>query len=636
MLMLRLLLTALAIVIKINTVISLRNETVVDPSISWFLKYTPLVDLTDIPEINAQCRNDFQTFLIAMENLELWALKMHDATAKIPSGIFNGNMNQYGDYDQCLNTVSRSESFQGKYCIAYLQPRSKSGAMRDLLKLVQSHEFFKSNFNDCGHRTPRFSHINWAVCIPSSCSHEDLEHGIKAFLRKYSEKSDIIIDVKVKTNKNEWLIAFSVTKNIQDLLNVDDNPNEIQTVHGIRFLNAMVLMFTHKSMAILFNPFINRTEMTKRLANPFLLVYASAASLYTDIFLMLSGLLTTYTLIGRLQKGRKIVIWRELLDRYVRIVPSIIFLILFCTYILPLLGSGPMWNLVVTSHSDICKKHWWRNLLFVQNWFGYNSICLTNTHHTGIDMQLFIVAIFLTIGLWRWPKRGIQAIIGLSILSTIARFYVTITHELSIHIFFGISLSKIAEVADRMYIIPPFRFTVYSMGMLLGYILRRHKDSQMTPKQAKLGWTFGFLAFFITLFVSIRMNFPDYKYNSFEAALYAAFAPASWCVLSAWIIFASEKGCNNQIVQLFKMKIQRIFTKISYAIYLTQFPIFFYNVGKVRNAEYFEFIKLMYNVEEFSSIIICSLALHLFIEAPFNNVRKIIFDKKPIATKKID
>lgn len=49
----------------------------------------------------------------------------------------------------------------------------------------------------CGHRTPRFSHINWAVCIPSSCTHQDLEFGIKAYLAKYSENSDIEIAIKV-------------------------------------------------------------------------------------------------------------------------------------------------------------------------------------------------------------------------------------------------------------------------------------------------------------------------------------------------------------------------------------------------------------------------------------------------------
>lgn len=42
----------------------------------------------------------------------------------------------------------------------------------------------------------------------------------------------------------EWLVAFSVLKNARDLLDADENPNDIQTVHGIRFLNAIVLMFT--------------------------------------------------------------------------------------------------------------------------------------------------------------------------------------------------------------------------------------------------------------------------------------------------------------------------------------------------------------------------------------------------------
>jgi len=311
-----------------------------------------------------------------------------------------------------------------------------------------------------------------------------------------------------------------------------------------------LLIRRHKSMSILFNPFTNRSEMTKRLANPFLLVYASAASLYTDVFLMLSACLTVYTFYGRLQKGKQVKLWREILDRYFRIIPSVIFLILFCTFVLPLLGSGPMWNLVVTSHAEICKKYWWRNMLFVQNWFGYNSICLTNTHHVGIDMQLFVAATILTPILYKYPKRGLQLIIGLALLSTVARFYVTIVHELSIHIFFGISLQKIAEVADRMYIIPPFRFTVYAMGMLLGYVLRRHKNYVPTDKIVRLGWTIAFLSFVITSIASIRLNFPDHVYNKLESGLYASFAPAGWCLFSAWIIYISEKGSKSKFIIL--------------------------------------------------------------------------------------
>lgn len=40
------------------------------------------------------------------------------------------------------------------------------------------------------------------------------------------------------------MVAFSVAKNVQDLISADENANDIQTVHGIRFLNAIVLMFT--------------------------------------------------------------------------------------------------------------------------------------------------------------------------------------------------------------------------------------------------------------------------------------------------------------------------------------------------------------------------------------------------------
>lgn len=89
---------------------------------------------------------------------------------------------------------------------------------------------------------------------------------------------------------------------------------------------------------------------------------------------MLSGLLTAYSLFGRLQRGQPIRIFQEYVGRLFRIVPTLGALILFCTYILPLLGSGPQWNLVVTHHSDICKTYWWRNLMFIHNYFGFENM----------------------------------------------------------------------------------------------------------------------------------------------------------------------------------------------------------------------------------------------------------------------
>lgn len=239
-----------------------------------------------------------------------------------------------------------------------------------------------------------------------------------------------------ENDKSRLLTSFSLIRNSKVLFSVKRENGDIKTAHAIRFLNAIMLLISHKCMAIFFNPYSNRTEMSEMLGKPWTVI-ARAASLYTDPFLMLSGMLTAYSLLGRLQRNGKLNITKEYFGRYLRIMPPLGFLIAFCTFILPLLGSGPQWNLVVTHHSDICKQYWWRNLLFIHNWFGFSNMCLTHSHHVGIDTEMFMMAPFLVLALWKWPRKGAIAIIGLAVLSTIARYYVTYTYGLSNYVFFG-------------------------------------------------------------------------------------------------------------------------------------------------------------------------------------------------------
>lgn len=174
-------------------------------------------------------------------------------------------------------------------------------------------------------------------------------------------------------SSGEWLTTFSLKKNVSSLLSLKREGSDIPSVHGIRFINAAMLVIAHKSMALFFQPYANRTEMADTLGKPWTVI-GRAASLYTDPFIMLSGLLTTYSLYGRLQRGTGFSIAKEYISRLLRIVPTLGALILFCTFILPLIGSGPQWNLVVTHHATICKSYWWRNLLFIHNYFGFENM----------------------------------------------------------------------------------------------------------------------------------------------------------------------------------------------------------------------------------------------------------------------
>ncbi|XP_052120476.1 nose resistant to fluoxetine protein 6-like [Frankliniella occidentalis] len=619
---------------------------------------------------------------------------VHDASAKLPSGILNGNVNQFGDFHQCMSSGSPDGEVQGQHCVAYLQlllrQEYPSSALQPHPVLaaiydgVYSHHAFRSNFEDPGHRVPRFSTINWGVCVPAACSAQDVALQVEAWSRAVTEGTGIALRVRVdqdmcqvyrpwtsmptssilataffigvlllagvatcydnhlqkaaaaaeaegKTDAKvsdrglaaDLFLAFSLRKNTTALLSTRRSSDDIESVHGIRFFNAMMLVLCHKSMSVFYNGYSNRTEMSEGIGQQWTVV-ARAASLYTDPFIMLSGLLTSYAYVKKLERGQKIHVVEELRNRLIRLVPSLAALILFCSFVLPWLGSGPMWNLVIKTHSDICKQHWWRNLLFIHNWFGFENMCLTHTHHVGIDTQLFLVSPIFVWLLWSRPKQGLVILGAVSAISTALRFYFTYHHQLSFFVYFGSSVSQMFRTADLSYIMPTHRLTVYLMGVVLGYALRHcGRDFKLKQSHLTLGWTLAAICLYLSVVTPSFMGKVGYRYEAIHAANYAAFAPITWCFLFGWIIFVSYIGKGGAIGRFFSWHGFLVCTRLSYALYLTQFPVFFYNVG-LTNAPIQYSVFIMFNVKETIAIFIVSALLTILFEMPAQNIKNAI------------
>lgn len=60
-----------------------------------------------------------------------------------------------------------------------------------------------------------------------------------------------------------YLTCFSFKKNLSIVFKTDQAKDEITVMHGARFLNAIALLLSHKQMALMFNPTMNRTEMSE-------------------------------------------------------------------------------------------------------------------------------------------------------------------------------------------------------------------------------------------------------------------------------------------------------------------------------------------------------------------------------------
>ncbi|XP_047545507.1 nose resistant to fluoxetine protein 6 [Vanessa atalanta] len=614
-----------------------------------------------------QCRRDSRLFLDSLDRLELWALKMFDATAKPPSGILSGNGNQYGDFDECLGIDG---AVRGKYCLASLQVSIGGEKGQQLDYLVHSGHYLRSNVTDMGHRLPRYSSILWGVCIPSSCSSFDLEdelshklsdlgisvkvHNtlctVKNFKRPYSFGKTLSITFFLsiilllslgtlldngkegETNFEKLLNAFSLKRNLRKVFDLSDSPTRVKGVDAFRGINAFALLLGHKSMAMAHSPYVNKTSYSEVFGMPWAVIGRSAI-IYTDSFLYLSGFLNAHNLLQDLEKKGTINFKDRMLARWFRLFPMFLSLMLFCTYILPDINNGPQWNLVVEEHSRVCEKNMWRSFLFIHNYFGFEDMCLTHTHQIGMDMQLYVATLPLMFVLWKFRRTGLALIVGIAAASTVLRYLAIYWYDISMFVYYGISVQKLLDAARYSYILPTHRATIYLIGVSMAYFIKSKKSHiKLSDNQARFVWAFCFALAAYTIASPYQMGLEGYKYEHYPAAMFATLTPILWglfmCV-AHWCICNDYTGSGKAFVEA---RIFKFFNKIAYAVYLTQFPIFFYNVGIQRHSEYYTPM-LLIQIPEMMVILVVSILTTVAIEMPFNQVYRIYFGKSQTKLK---
>ncbi|XP_039299450.1 O-acyltransferase like protein-like [Nilaparvata lugens] len=107
------------------------------------------------------------------------------------------------------------------------------------------------------------------------------------------------------------------------------------------------------------------------------------------------------------------------------------------------------------------------------------------------------------------------------------------------------------------------------------------------------GWLFGLTLGLVVLIGPYNTALLGYVYDPVEAAMYSAFSPILWCTFISWGVLASHYGYGGWFGKFLSWKYFKVFTRLAYAIYLTQFPVFFYNVGTTKAALYYSSLDLV-------------------------------------------
>lgn len=240
-------------------------------------------------------------------------------------------------------------------------------------------------------------------------------------------------------SEDSALTSFSLMRNWKELVTMENSNNdEIKSVHGIRFIAVLMIFISHKSFFAYFYPIANRTPIIQQTFNGST-VPIRAGFLYTELFLMISGLLASYSLTKKIEQSKRISFVKEYFDRYLRIAPSLAAVILFLGYVLPFIATGPLYKMLTEREAELCINNGWRNMLLINVWFGVRSMCGFHTQHIAIDFELFVFAPLLITIIYKWPKKGLQLVAVLAIVASIAKACVAYEKNLSEFIIHGMT-----------------------------------------------------------------------------------------------------------------------------------------------------------------------------------------------------
>ncbi|CAG2118981.1 unnamed protein product, partial [Medioppia subpectinata] len=129
--------------------------------------------------------------------------------------------------------------------------------------------------------------------------------------------------------------AFSVRKTYNRLI-APTTSRDLSCIHGIRVLTIVWILFGHT------RSFLGKELLTNPTAQPLLNGEYGVVT-----FLLISGILTNYIALS-VTKGdvKRFNVVLYIVLRLARLLPQLMIFILL-TFLLPLLGSGPLWAEVV-------------------------------------------------------------------------------------------------------------------------------------------------------------------------------------------------------------------------------------------------------------------------------------------------
>ncbi|XP_075157249.1 uncharacterized protein LOC142230492 [Haematobia irritans] len=361
------------------------------------------------------------------------------------------------------------------------------------------------------------------------------------------------------------LLCFAFQTNASTIMSLDET-KESQTscVHGLRVISVMWTIMVHTYLQV-FN--IGENRFTRVIVERSTWYqFIGNATFSVDTFFFISGFLVTLLYLKQdkklpertsqfLKKGfvdTAIVV----IYRYIRLTPTYLFVIFFNDFA----GRQTFDNSVFqpTVPHRTCSQYWWRNILYINNFYPLSEFCMIWSWYMANDMQFFIMASILLMFSIRYPKATVL---------TLATFLVSswgISGVISLHYHYTHKVALPFESFDFLYDKPWQRVGPYIIGMLTGYIMARVRTP---PKvSGRLNALLWFLS--VGLLVLIICGVWQGELNEVPTAFYVSLAHSAFGVSLVWMVLSCCWNLSPTMNRILSYRCLWPLSRLTYCAYL--------------------------------------------------------------------
>ncbi|KAG8173883.1 hypothetical protein JTE90_020463, partial [Oedothorax gibbosus] len=425
--------------------------------------------------------------------------------------------------------------------------------------------------------------------------------------------------------------CFCIITNGTKLLDTTESEGQLPCLHGIRFLSLSWVIICHTyGFGIVYVRSVK--EVLPMVDNyPFQIIFNGFYAV--DSFFLLSGFLLAYIFFEAASKNDGKVPWLYFyIHRYIRLTPVYMIVIGFWATLYPLMGSGPFWTMPQTDPG--CINNWWRNVLYINNFYDKTDLCLGWSWYLANDMQFFVISPLFLIALWRWPKVGYSILGCFMTASTIVIFVISYQNKLAA----GLEGILVAdnpleymngtwlEYFRLIYEKPYGRISPYVIGIGLAYYLCKRKQNNSGENSLitlSLGWL-------IASSITLTCTFSLYHrhLSNLENSIYNAFNRTCFSLGLAWVMYVCITGQGGIVNRILSIKLFISLSRLTYCAYLIHpivMYIYYFSLKSLFDFSHLKFVILYFGflVLSYSAAFITSL---LF-ESPIIRLDKLVRKK---------